>query len=84
MNAEVSADGHNWSMAAYATDYTEKTLPQVYSGRGRSYDYEGENRDAPTDDDAAEPAMGYLWDLAEETQSQLPELWGVRVRGRET
>jgi YVTN family beta-propeller protein len=64
VNAEVSADGHNWSMAAYATDYTEKTLPQVYSGRGRSYDYEGENRDEPTDDDAAEPAMGYLWDLA--------------------
>jgi len=24
-DAEVSADGHNWSMAGYATDYTEKT-----------------------------------------------------------
>src|SRR5262249_38901032 len=48
VNAEVSADGHNWSMAAYATDYTEKTTPQLYSGRGRTYDYEGENRDAPT------------------------------------
>jgi len=64
VNAEVSADGHSWSTAAYATDYTEKTLPQAYSGRGRSYDYEGTNRDQRVDDDAAEPAAGYLWDLA--------------------
>jgi YVTN family beta-propeller protein len=63
-NAEVSADGHNWSTAAYATDYTEKTLPQVYSDRGRSYDYEGSNRGQLAEDDAAEPAAGYLWDLA--------------------
>lgn len=64
VNAEVSADGHNWTTAAYATDYTEKTTPQVYSGRGRSYDFEGTNRDEKVDDDAAEPAAGYLWDLA--------------------
>jgi len=67
VNAEVSADGHNWSMGGYTTDYVQKTTPSVYSDRGRSYDYEGENRDrdpAP-DDDAAEPARGYLWDLAE-------------------
>ncbi len=64
VNAEVSADGHNWTTAAYATDYTEKTLPSAYSGRGRSYDYEGTNRDQRVDDDAAEPAAGYLWDLA--------------------
>ena len=67
VNAEVSADGHNWSMAAYATDYVQKTVPSVYSGRGRSYDYEGENkdRDPAPDDDAAEPARGYVWDLAQ-------------------
>jgi DNA-binding beta-propeller fold protein YncE len=66
VNAEVSADGHNWSMAAYATDYTEKTLQQNYSGRGRSYDFQGTNRGVrPADgEDAAEPAQGYLWDLA--------------------
>jgi YVTN family beta-propeller protein len=69
VDAEVSADGHNWSTAAYATDYLEKTTPSEYSGRGRSYDYEGMNRgkyrpeDIP-DDDVAEPANGYLWDLA--------------------
>jgi DNA-binding beta-propeller fold protein YncE len=66
VNAEVSADGHNWSMAAYATDYTEKTLQQNYSSRGRSYDFQGENRGVrpPEGEDAAEPAQGYLWDLA--------------------
>lgn len=65
VNAEVSPDGHNWSTAAYATDYLEKTVPSNYSDRGRSYDYEGTNRGAVPDDDAAEPANGYLWNLAE-------------------
>ena len=69
VNAEVSADGHNWSTAAYATDYLQKTVPSNYSGRGRSYDYEGTNRgfeaeDIP-DEDVAEPANGYLWNAAE-------------------
>jgi hypothetical protein len=45
VNAEVSPDGHNWSTAAYVTDYSEKTIPSNYSGRGRTYDYEGTNRD---------------------------------------
>ena len=65
VNAEVSPDGHNWSMAAYATDYLEKTVPSNYSARGRSYDYEGLNRNRIPDDDVAEPASGYLWNLAE-------------------
>jgi DNA-binding beta-propeller fold protein YncE len=65
VNAEVSADGHNWSMAAYATDYTQKTAPINYShDGGRSYDFQGENRGQVPDDDVAEPASGYLWDLA--------------------
>jgi hypothetical protein len=69
VNAEVSPDGHNWSMAAYATDYLEKTVPSNYSERGRTYDYEGTNRNrVPSDEgveDAAEPASGYLWDLVQ-------------------
>jgi len=64
VNAEVSADGHNWSMAAYATDYTQKTMPANYDGGGRTYDYEGENRNQIPAEDVAEPAQGYLWDLA--------------------
>lgn len=67
VNAEVSPDGHNWSMAAYATDYVEKTVPSNYSRRGRTYDYEGTNRGVrpKPGEDAAEPARGYLWDLAQ-------------------
>jgi phospholipase C len=71
VNAEVSPDGHNWSMAAYATDYLQKTIPSHYSlpSRGRNYDYEGTNRGWGEahipDDDVAEPASGYLWNLAE-------------------
>jgi DNA-binding beta-propeller fold protein YncE len=65
VNAEVSADGHNWSTASYATDYVQKTVPSQYSNRGRDYDYEGTNRNALTDDDAAEPGTGYLWNLAQ-------------------
>jgi DNA-binding beta-propeller fold protein YncE len=69
VNAEASPDGHNWSMAAYTTDYLQKTVPSNYSGRGRSYDYEGTNRgagaDAIPEDDVAEPANGYLWNLVQ-------------------
>ncbi|HLF20034.1 MAG TPA: alkaline phosphatase family protein [Bacteroidota bacterium] len=55
VNAEVSADGHNWSTAAYATDYVEKLWPTLYGGRGGAYDFEGAQ---PT----ATPKAGYIWD----------------------
>ncbi len=34
VDSEVSSDGHNWSMGAYATDYLEKNWPTSYGGRG--------------------------------------------------
>lgn len=43
-DGEVSADGHNWSMGAYATDYLEKTWPTSYGGRGGGYDAEGNRK----------------------------------------
>lgn len=55
VNAEVSADGHNWSMAAYANDYTEKNWVTSYGRRGGKYVYEGQN---PT----AWPKNGFIWD----------------------
>ncbi|MCL6523232.1 MAG: beta-propeller fold lactonase family protein [Thermoflavifilum sp.] len=58
VDAEVSADGHNWSTAAYATDYVEKTWPTNYSGRGGTYDYEGTRK-------IAYPAKGYIWDYCQ-------------------
>jgi len=41
---EVSGDGWNWTTAGRTTDYTEKTVPVNYAGRGLSYDWEGTNR----------------------------------------
>ncbi len=59
VNAEVSADGHNWSMAAYATDYVEKTWPTLYGKRGGTYDYEGTRQ-------IASPEKGYIWDYCQQ------------------
>lgn len=57
VDAEVSADGHNWSMGAYATDYLEKTWPSSYGGRGGSYGGEGER-------EIANNKGGFIWDNA--------------------
>jgi YVTN family beta-propeller protein len=55
VNGEVSADGHNWSLGAYATDYLEKNWPTGYGNRGGTYDAEG-NREI------ANNKNGFLWD----------------------
>ena len=55
VNAEVSADGHNWSMAGYATDFVEKNWPSNYSGRGGNYDFDGSRA-------VANPTKGFIWD----------------------
>ncbi len=55
VDAEVSADGHNWSTAAYATDYVEKNWPTLYGKHAGSYDFEG---GVPI----ASPSSGYIWD----------------------
>jgi DNA-binding beta-propeller fold protein YncE len=68
VDGEVSADGHQWSMGAYATDFVEKIWPLTYRGKpaGSSlkdldvYPSEG-NFDA-----IARPAGGYLWDRCAE------------------
>jgi len=56
VDGEVSADGHNWSMGAYATDYLEKTWPTSYGGRGGDYDAEGNRA-------IANNKNGFIWDL---------------------
>ena len=56
--AEVSADGHEWSMGAYASDFVEKTWPLSYRG-DRRVPYPSEGALA-----IARPANGYLWDRA--------------------
>ncbi len=59
VNAEVSADGHDWSTAAYVTDYREKTTPPHYAKKRTARDESDEG------EDAAEPPNGYLWNLAQ-------------------
>jgi DNA-binding beta-propeller fold protein YncE len=54
VNADVSADGHNWSMAAIAPDYVQRMWPNSYAGRRKTYDYEG-------GEPAATPPAGYIW-----------------------
>jgi DNA-binding beta-propeller fold protein YncE len=54
VNADVSADGHNWSTAAIAPDYVQKMWPNEYAGRRRQYDFEEQ-------DPASLPPAGYLW-----------------------
>ncbi len=55
VDAEVSADGHNWSMGAYANDYVEKTWPTQYGKRGGAGDYGGKRK-------ITYPRDGFIWD----------------------
>ncbi len=57
VDAEVSTDSHNWSIAAYATDYVEKTWPTNYSGRCGENEYEGTRK-------ITYPAKGFIWDYS--------------------
>ena len=74
VDAEVSADGHEWSMGAYATDFVEKMWPLSYGhNRTRKFPY---------------PAEGELPDRLAGGRllvgpragggSELSQLWGVR------
>jgi DNA-binding beta-propeller fold protein YncE len=56
-DAQVSANGHNWSTAAFANDYLERFWPPNYGGRRALYDYE----DGAV---ASAPGTGYIWDDA--------------------
>jgi hypothetical protein len=61
VEGEVSADGHEWSMGAYASDFVERIWPVGYRG----------DRRVPYPAEAvllepAKPAGGYIWDRAAE------------------
>jgi DNA-binding beta-propeller fold protein YncE len=61
---EVSAEGHEWSMGAYCTDFVKKTWPLSYRGSPTKkmsfYPSEG------ILDSIARPAGGYIWDRCAE------------------
>lgn len=56
-DAQVSANGHNWTDAGFANDYVERFWPPNYGGRRDAYDFQSGN--APD-----VPHNGYLWDAA--------------------
>jgi YVTN family beta-propeller protein len=58
VDGEVSADGHEWTMGAYATDFTEKSWPLSYRG-GKRIGYPSEGQYPPG---IEAPSGGYLWD----------------------
>jgi DNA-binding beta-propeller fold protein YncE len=63
VEGEVSADGHEWTMAAYATDFVEKTWPLNYRKGGRGiFRYPSEGA-LPI----AFSGGGYLWDRCQES-----------------
>jgi hypothetical protein len=66
VDGEVSADGHQWSMGAYATDFVEKTWPLTYRGsltkKLNIYPSEG------SFPNMERPAGGYLWDRCAEAK----------------
>lgn len=65
-NGEVSAEGHEWSMGAYCTDFVKKVWPLSYRGSPTKklsiYPAEGHF------DDIARPAGGYIWDRCAEAK----------------
>lgn len=56
VDAEVSADGHNWSMGAYANDYIEKNWPASYGFKGGTNGTSGTLKIGNNKD-------GFIWDL---------------------
>jgi YVTN family beta-propeller protein len=57
VDGEVSSDGHNWSMGAYATDFLEKNWPSHYGRRGSSEASSGLR-------EVANNKAGFVWDNA--------------------
>ena len=56
---EVSNDGWEWSTAAAANDFNQKTWPTLYGGRGFFYSGEGGTLAAAPGFD---PSNSYIWD----------------------
>ena len=71
-DADVSADGHAYSTAAYATDFIVKTWQTFYAQRGGLYLTEGGGFMRTPFGNIAGPPQGHLWDYAHRA--------GLRVR----
>jgi len=78
VESEVSADGHEWTMGAYATDFVEKSWPLSYGhNKTKKFPYPSEGNFA-----IAMPAGGYLWDVAKEAGVSYRSYGEFVVNGR--
>ena len=70
--AEVSQDGWQWSISGMSSAYGSRNTPYNYSGRGRSYDTEGQNNGEAVEllgiNNVAKPAAGYIWELCDRSK----------------
>ena len=62
VDAQVSFDGHAFSTAAYANDFTDKIWPTNYGGRGARYMSEGGGKMRNAYGNITAPLNGYIWD----------------------
>jgi DNA-binding beta-propeller fold protein YncE len=63
VESEVSADGHEWTMGAYATDFVERSWPLSYRKQPKESEIKYPSEGGY---DIAIPAGGYLWDRCKE------------------
>jgi YVTN family beta-propeller protein len=82
VNSEASPDGHNWTDAAFSSDYVDKAYRWNYSRRGRAYDFQGTNREpdiwAIRNQPPILPVPATPDDLAHLIQRYVPYLNGAR------
>ncbi|MGH9685405.1 MAG: bifunctional YncE family protein/alkaline phosphatase family protein [Candidatus Acidiferrales bacterium] len=85
VNSEASPDGHNWTDAAFSSDYVDKAYRWNYSDRGRTYDFQGTNREPEIWPRKGEPPLLPIPATADEIahymQRFVPYLNGVRDIG---
>jgi YVTN family beta-propeller protein len=85
VNSEASPDGHNWATAAFSNDYVDKAFRWNYSQRGRTYDFQGTNREPNLSPLKGEPPVlsvpATADDLAHLMQRYVPYLNGARDIG---
>jgi DNA-binding beta-propeller fold protein YncE len=65
VDADVSADGHAFSTAAYATDFVQKLWQTLYGNRGGIYLSEGGGFLRTPFGNVTAPPRGYIWDFAQ-------------------
>src|SRR5262249_8811701 len=76
-DAEVSADGWNWSTGAEANSYVQHAWPQNYGGQNRPYDFEGGNLATSPGTD---PTDTFIWNKLSDAGISFRN-YGFRVFG---